>query len=692
MTTLENTFPRTLAALLWLCAGAITTVPPAAAAIAAAARAERPPPGHTRTLMVPRVTQAPVIDGRLDDPAWQDAPVADRFWVSDQQRAPAEQTEVMVAADGEHLYFAFRVFDSRPESIEALQTRRNVGLGVDDQVGVELDTYFNRREVSTYAVNPRGTQYDDVAYGRADKIGWRGDWHAAAVRTDYGWSAEIAIPFSVLNYQSGGRIFGVNFIRYHNRAVEWSRWADITPQYKVEEMGQLTGLELPPRAKPQPWTFMPYALAGRNIPDRRGKPDDVLVAAGIDIRYEPRRNVTGVVSLHPDFSQIETQFTNINFAYTEKVRADARPFFQEGAHYFGSDAMYFYSNRIPDFDYGGKLFAQLGAYQLGVLATHAPDERSDVVLRAVRELDATHSAGLTVVTTDRRGLSNQLVAAQFGGRQPSGVNYAADLAATHTEEPGGDGSRWRGMGGWRGDHWSVGATLDRVGLAFLPANGLLRSDLPGTRGVSGFASYQRALPAGPARVINGSLVWTGRNTDDGRTQTRNWFGGGSVELRSPQIRAGLFRSEGHYRPNAGAPGLWTETVNRDRYWTASVDLNTRSSWLGYGISYSSGFVGGADYRYVAPYAWIRPTARTWLNVTTERLEHAGEFDQTIVSARWDVTDQDALAIRTVTADGQHFVRLAYARQVRSGLDIFAVYEAGAEARPRLSLKVMMTYP
>jgi hypothetical protein len=296
------------------------------------------------------------------------------------------------------------------------------------------------------------------------------------------------------------------------------------------------------------------------------------------------------------------------------------------------------------------------------------------------------------VTSDRRDLNNQLVVGQIGGRQASGFNYAFDAAASNTSKEAGDGSRMRGSAGWRWDHWNVGATVDRMSVDFLPANGLLRADTPGTRGASASVNYYRDVPEGLFRAINGTLVWTGRDTDDGRTQLRNWYGGGSVEFREQQIRTALFVSSGSYRPATAVRGVWSDTLNDDHYWTGSVDFNTRSSSLGYGASYSSGFLGGGDYRYVAPYAWVRPTERTWLNVSTERLTSFGESDQTILAARWDVTDYDAVAARYVLLEGQQFLRIAYARQVRKGVDVFSVYEAGAGAKPKLSAKFVMTFP
>jgi hypothetical protein len=93
---------------------------------------------------------------------------------------------------------------------------------------------------------------------------------------------------------------------------------------------------------------LPYLLLGRNVPDEDGDIKTTLIDAGIDIRYQPQPNITGLLTINPDFSQVEEAVTDISFSYNEKYRVDNRTFFQEGSAYFGATE-YFYSNRIPDF-------------------------------------------------------------------------------------------------------------------------------------------------------------------------------------------------------------------------------------------------------------------------------------------------------------------------------------------------------
>lgn len=663
-----------------------------AVAVAPQPRAgERPPPGRTRVLGVPKTALRPTIDGALDDAAWKNAVVSDHFWISEQQRWPGEQTEVLVVADAEYLYFGFRVYDRQPPGIEALQTRRGAGLGLDDQVAIELDPYSSAREISSYSVNANGVQDDAIAGGRARQLAWKGDWQAGAVRTAYGWSAEIAIPFSILNFEQGTTSVAVNFLRYHHRTAEWSRWADITLRGLPEEMGRLTGLELPQAGKAQPFTFMPYALVGRNVPDKRGQPRETLANAGVEIRYQPRPNLTGVVSINPDFSQIESAITNINFNYNEKFRDDPRPFFQEGSAYFGNQRGYFYSNRIPDFDVGAKFFTRTSGYQLGGLVTRAPEDRTDFVFRGERELDATHSIGTMLVATDRPDLKNALYVVRGQGREKSGLSYSFDAAMTSTDKQPGDGSRVAGSVGWARDFWSLGVSADRYSVNYLPANALLDRDLPDTSGIAPFVSYYRDLGGdGAIREVRGDLSYIERWTGDGRVQRRTLYTGGSIETRQ-QVRIGLWYTDGIYRPVGAARGLWSTSVNNDYYWTGALDFNTRSSRLGFGVSGSSGSLGGGDYEYTSAYGWVRPTATTFLNVTTERLSNFGDFRQTIVSAGWDITPRHGVAARYITADYGSATRLAYSLHARKNVDFFVVYDRAPDQLARFSTKVVMTF-
>ena len=646
-----------------------------------------------------------VVDGLLNDALWDKAKVSGDFWASLENKPATDKTEVLVAQDNNYLYFAFRLYDSKPEEIQATKTVRDVGFGYDDSITVELDTFFNRRDISEFSLNPLGTQNDDIAGGRSAKIEWKGDWLGAAARTDYGWSAEFAIPFAILNYQQDSTIFGINFKRYQSRTKEYIWWADVTPKNLPEEMGQLQGLKLPSIAASErkSWTFMPYVLGGKNIPDKEGEIQDSLFTGGIDIRYQPRPDLTGVLSLNPDFSQVETAVTDISFSYTEKAVDDNRPFFVEGGRYFSdSDDEYFYSNRVADFNFGGKGFGRFGNTKFGVLATSAPDDRYDAVGRLLQELNDTHSAIATLTATHQNTFDNALAVAQFKGSrtQTSTVEYALDAAITDTSDvqesdiPEGQGTHFKGMLGWKSDYWYLKTNLDKYDVDYFPALALLDDDLPGTWAGSYTGGYYREQSEHFWRVIDSYAGFKYRETDDNQLQERKWFFGGSVEFEK-QIRTSIYLEEGPYRPVTDVRGVFEDYTNQDRYYSTAVDFNTRSSVYSFGVQYDWGQLGGGDYNYIAGYAWWRPIQQVYLNLTSERTDSFGIYKQTVLVGSWEITPEDSIGARYIFYDSDdgkdEYFRVAYGRKARKGLDIFAVYDKGPSNDAEYSLKLVYTF-
>jgi hypothetical protein len=653
---------------------------------------ERPPRGSTRDVRLRHTPVPPVIDGHLGDDVWALATETGEFWVIQQGRWPEEPTEILALTDADTLYFAFRVHDSKPDQVRAIETVRDRGLGFDDQVFVEMDAFMDHESVSVFSVNALGTQSDSIAGGRARRISWKGDWEAATARTRDGWTAEIAIPYEILNYRPDAEEFAVNFGRYHYRTRQWSWWADVTPQDKKEEMGRLSGVNVPAR-QGNTLTVMPFVFAGANVVDREGEFEDELYTAGVDVLYTPASNLTGVLSVNPDFTQVETQITDANFSYNEKAVRDPRVFFREGSDYLGNDLRIFYSPRVPDFDAGAKLFGQNGALRYGGFVTSSPDSRTDAVARLSLAPNRTHAASLMFVGSDRIDLRGSTVAVSASGREQVGTVWDVTAAFAESDAQSGQtasGAMYEARGGWQADYWSVGAHADSYDRDFIPVNSLVLDDRLGTQSWDTFVSYYRDLGDHIVSERNFDVVYTDRQTEDGRTQYEGWYVGSSLEWNA-FVRTGIAYTDGDFRPVTGiAPGEFSDQINHDRFWTASVDFNTRSSQVGYGVSYSSGDLGGGEYEYLIGYLWARPTQNTNFQVTAERLDSFGTFTQYVTEAGWDITRMNSVVFRHIYAEGDEYWRLGYRRVVRSGLDVFLLYDEEPGHDAAVSAKLLWT--
>src|SRR5499426_2052459 len=159
----------------------------------------------SQALEAVKATRPPVIDGGVGDDEWQTAPPVTGFIQYEPQRGDPSQlrTEARVLYDAAHLYVAFRAWDAEP--ITAQLTQRDADLLRDDSVVIVVDSTNDRRSGYYFITNALGTQADGRISddGRSSEATWDAPWQSAAMRTEYGWSAEFSIPLSSIRYASG---------------------------------------------------------------------------------------------------------------------------------------------------------------------------------------------------------------------------------------------------------------------------------------------------------------------------------------------------------------------------------------------------------------------------------------------------------------------------------------------------------
>jgi len=631
------------------------------------------------------------VDGEITESQWHTASVANDFFSNDQRVNGENQTEVRVLSDQKNLYFAFRCFDNNPNLVTAIKTLRDGGLGIDDAVSVRIDAYRDYDTAATYSINAIGTQNDELSSGSAKKIQWKGDWLGATKKTDYGWSAEIAIPFDILKFNGKSDTFGINFSRYHHRTVQTSVWVKPSTSKNKDPSGLLTGLVLPQAKSNRVWTFMPYVVAGKNMVDRDGTFKDQSFDGGVTVRYEPTNNFSGVLELRPDFSQIESQISDIDFSYNEKEQTDNRTFFQEGSAYFGDESQYFYSPRVPNFNAGLKSFMQDGRNVFGALAVSSPDGRVDIHSRYRRSLGTNSGVTLNVVAYDEDEHNGQVLAAGVDHRFESGVFYDLNSSLARNniadaESVGGSGRVLLGIGR---NNWEFGIKSDYYEAEYQPATGLLNSDLPGTRAAEAYASFYKE-GMGSIRQINGDVSVVHRQTNNGLDQNNGLYLSTDFEVLA-KSRLQLAYNRYEYRPVSDEPGVFSDSLNEDQYWSANLDFNIYSSRFGYGAFFADGILGGGDYRYLSGYAWFNPTDNTSLKVSSEELESFGIYRQTTVSGGWDISARDGLVARYSHGDNYRQTRVAYRRKVNSGVDAFIAAQKLSDADSEITGKFVWTF-
>ena len=344
--------------------------------------------------------EAPAIDGRLDDPVWQNVTGASEFY----QREPVEgeeateRTSVYIVYDQTHLYIGVELLDSDPLQIRASDLQRDSPLDNDDSFTVAIDSFHDHRNAFVFRLNPLGTRYDAVIRDEGHNFdrAWDEQWTAGAVRTDQGWSAEYSIPFKILRFSGAEeQVWGINFervIKRNNESVYWSGWERDFGFYNISQAGHLEGLIDIKQA--ERIRIRPYLLGGVEnfaatlVPEGTEAVGDVGID---DLKIAVTSNLTADLAFNPDFGQVEADAQQVNLTRFSLFFSEKRPFFIEGAQqlrmglgllHFGPPPMeLFHSRRIGLSDAGepipiiagGKLTGKVGAYTLGFLNLQTND-------------------------------------------------------------------------------------------------------------------------------------------------------------------------------------------------------------------------------------------------------------------------------------------------------------------------------
>ena len=378
-----------------------------------------------KRVTIGRTAQPPNLDGRLDDAVWETATYVDDFvQIAPVEGAPGtEETEVWMAYDRDHLYFAFHVHYTDPGMIRANRADRDE-IGGDDRMSVLFDPFLDQQRAYQLSVNGYGVQSDELVnadgsrgasrsrspqsrssggsrggrsggsgggsgLSNSGQFGIRGDrsWDALyetrGRMVEDGWTAEMAIPFKSLRYPAlageGGRRWGFQITRVIRGKSEAQSWSPISRGVagQLTQFGVLEGLS--DLSQSRNLEILPELTGARlgALDTSSGAFDnhEPFGDLGVSVKYGITPNLTADMTYNPDFSQIESDQpqieTNQRFAlfYPEQ-----RPFFLEGQEIFqtATPLTLLHTRTIVDPRFGGKLTGKVGRTTLGVIV--ADDE------------------------------------------------------------------------------------------------------------------------------------------------------------------------------------------------------------------------------------------------------------------------------------------------------------------------------
>ncbi len=372
-----------------------------------------------KTIKAIRIITPPEIDGYVNEKVWDEAFAVDEFY----QREPFEgkpaskKTIFLTCYDANNIYFAVKCWDD-PSKITAKEMARDVSLGNDDRIQIIIDTYLDKRNGYWFQVGPRGSIGDALVSGNGNILNkeWDGLWTGKAKITDWGWEAELAIPFKTMGFDKESTQWGVKFIRNIVNSLETDYWpvANLNAhKFQVSDAGILDGIE--DITQGIGLDISPYLVTGLNT--KKGEDIDPKLTGGVDLFYQITPGLKSSLTINTDFAETEVDDRQINLTRFSLHYPEKRDFFLDGASHFkfGIDAddtspvsksiMPFFSRRmgldslggpIP-INVGAKLTGQIDDWNIGMMYINDDRDMGNnnfSVARVTRNIGKQSSAGI----------------------------------------------------------------------------------------------------------------------------------------------------------------------------------------------------------------------------------------------------------------------------------------------------------
>ena len=386
-----------------------------------------PPLVSKRVSSASRVTEAPSIDGALDESVWQNAAPLTGFVQAEpfEGQPASEHTEVRILFDDEAIYVGVVLHDRDPSLIVTTDTRRDAELDEMDSFVMIFDTFRDQQNGFVFGTNAAGVQYDaQVRDQGEEEESWDGSWDVRTSTTATSWIAEFRIPLRTLRYGSSPQTWGVNFFRNIQRTRERTYWSPLPREYELGRLtsaGELHGLELKTSRNVK---LLPFIVGSADRNFTPGSDTDFDGDFGFDAKIGITPSLNLDLTYDTDFAQVEVDTEQINLTRFNLRFPEKRPFFLENSGLFTvgkeEEVELFFSRRIGLDDEeqlvpirgGGRLTGKVNGFNVGVLNMQTSDVGENPgnnfsVLRVSRELRNRSGIGAMFVNRSATGSLSQ---------------------------------------------------------------------------------------------------------------------------------------------------------------------------------------------------------------------------------------------------------------------------------------------
>ncbi|MEP6832024.1 MAG: DUF5916 domain-containing protein [Gemmatimonas sp.] len=314
---------------------------------------------------VPRIETSVTIDGKLDEPVWQQASRLKDFsrYAPTDGDAADDSTEVFVWYSPTALHVGVRAY-AAPGTVRATLADRDK-MFTDDYIGIFIGTFNDGRQATVFSANPLGVQGDGIVVESGQSSSGFGGLSVGREATDispdyvfqskgrlteYGYEIEFRIPFKSLTYQPADvQQWSFNVLRkVQSRGYEYS-WAPAkrAAASYIGQHGHLTGLtELSRGLVLDVAPVITRSVNGADVGGDYRYADHPFKVGG-NVRWGITNNLTLNGTIQPDFAEVESDANQIVTDPRQAVRfAEKRPFFVDGVEQFNVPSGLVYTRRI----------------------------------------------------------------------------------------------------------------------------------------------------------------------------------------------------------------------------------------------------------------------------------------------------------------------------------------------------------
>jgi hypothetical protein len=317
-------------------------------------------------LHIKRATTPIVIDGIMDEGAWQEADVANHFhqyFPYDTSEAIAP-TEVRMTYDDNFIYVIAIMKSLGPREYVIPSLQRDYRGEAYDGFTVILDTYKDKTNAFVFGINPYGVQREGLIAnggnsrrrgGRSSadfSLTWDNKWYSEAKIYEDHWIAEIAIPFKTIRFKENMDSWFINFYRIDSEYAERSTWSPIPRNFSIINIGFNKELKWdePLKNPGKNISLIPYTAFKVLKNYEEETPTETRFTLGGDVKIALSSAINLDLTINPDFSQVEADQQVTDLDRFEIFFPEQRQFFLENADLFAafgsSSARPFFSRRI----------------------------------------------------------------------------------------------------------------------------------------------------------------------------------------------------------------------------------------------------------------------------------------------------------------------------------------------------------